>query len=288
MTAIEQAFFWITIFTYVGSTLGYAYRFVLQKTTGRRWEQLLLGTGFGANLITMAIRKANGGHLLAGLNYEDGLLIAALTVLVFLVCQKKMPSTWPLALVCIPFAFLMLGFGYVSVEDIKPLRPAFISRWMVVHAIFALMGTACFVFALGTNVAYLLKNRFPEGSEPPRLAALPSQEVLKDLGFRLVLFGFVGWTVMIISGAFWAKDAYDIYWSWDPVETWSLVSWLAWGIYLHFHFTFKQRGKLLAWLCIVSFLVSVVTIWGIELITPKTYHNLEQIMGFKLQTGVKK
>ncbi len=277
MTGLEQVFFWASVFGYAISTLLYAYRFVKGKT-GRSWSVYLLLFGLLANLAAIALRAYRGGHMLSGFDYEDGLITAALTASIYLYWQKKMPGTWPAALICLPFAFLMMGYGYLVFEPVKALKPSLISRWMIVHAAFALLAVGSLAYAAAVSIIYLLKDRYTEDTMPRRWVSMPDIDVLKDLSFRLVLIGFIGWTVMIVTGAFWAKDTYDNYWSWDPIEVWSLISWLLWGIYIHISFTYKLKGKLLAWLCIGSFVASVVTMWGVELIAPKTYHNIQQIL----------
>ena len=61
-----------------------------------------------------------------------------------------------------------------------------------------------------------------------------SQKVLDVLAYQLMAFGFLALTVGIISGSVWAKQAWGRYWGWDPKETWSLITWFVYGIYLHF------------------------------------------------------
>lgn len=277
MSTYEQAFFWVAIFIYTSGSLLVAWRFVFRQECRGRWEQWLLLTGLLANLLTIALRVAQGGHLFAGQHYEDTLAIAALAVGIHLFWQWKIPSTGPLGMIWLPAAFLLMGFGYFSDRTIRPLTAAFLSPWMIVHGLFALLGTGCFIMAAGTGVVYLLKLRYSSGGSPSRYTSLPALEVLSELALRLVLFGFFAWTVMLISGAIWAKDLYGRYWSWDPVETWSLISWLAWGIYLHLSLTFRGRGKMLAWLGIICLLTSLISMWGIGVVTPGTFHDLQLI-----------
>lgn len=277
MTTLEQIFFWITVFGYVGSSLFYVYWFTFQKTRGRRWERFFIFTGLISNLVAIIIRTETSGHLPVRSTYELNLVLAALIVIVFLIWERKIAATRLVGMVCLPFAFLVLGGGYVSSPAIKPLTAAYLSPWLVVHVLFALLGTACFVFAAGASVFYLLKSQQPVGQEPGRYASLPSPEVLNDLSFKLVLLGFIGWTVMIISGAIWAKGLWGNYWSWDPVETWSFISWLAYGLYVHLHFTYGWQGRRLAWLCLACLLTNIISTWAVGLVTPATYHNLQQI-----------
>lgn len=277
MTTTEQFFFWATVLAYAGGSLFYIYSFVFNKTSVLRWAGISVYTGLVVNIATIAVRIASSGHLPVGSIYENNLVLTTMTAAIFIWWQKKIKSGAAVGMICLPFAFILLGFGYISSPRIEPLTAAYMSPWLVVHVIFALLGTACFVFALGTSIFYLLKSRYADEKIPDRYTSMPSPEALNDLSFRVVLFGFIAWTVMIITGAIWAKALWGSYWSWDSVETWSLISWLAYGIYIHLYFTYAGRGKLLAWICIAGFLINIISMWAVGLVTPATYHNLQQI-----------
>ncbi|HEX3032205.1 MAG TPA: cytochrome c biogenesis protein CcsA [Bacillota bacterium] len=275
---LEQIFFWITVFAYVGGSLGLACCFIFQTSRASRVANLTLWLGLITNLLTIAIRFARGGHLFTGQIYEDSLVIAAMTLAVYLSLHKKLSTTGPLGMILTSFSFLLLGLGHFYRKDILPLKAAYLSQWMVVHGLFALLAVVCFVVASGCSLLYLAKSRYPEGTEPPRLRSLPTLEILDELGARLILFGFFAWTVMLLSGAIWAKDLYGGYWSWDPVETWSLISWLAWGILLHLRLNYRRREKWLAWLTLGCLLTSIISLWGLGLVTSGTFHNLQQLL----------
>ena len=178
---------------------------------------------------------------------------------------------------CIPFAFIALGLGLTTAYDIAPLTPAYKSSWLVIHVIFALIATACFVFAAGASVLFLLKSRYQEDTIPENYKNIPGLEVLDELALKLILIGFLADTVMLVSGSIWAKLLWGSFWSWDPVESWSLISWLAYGTYIHLRVSFNYKGKLMAWFCIICLIINLMSFWFIGLVTPETYHNLEQI-----------
>ena len=69
--------------------------------------------------------------------------------------------------------------------------------------------------------------------------------------------------LMMISGCFWSNQVKGSYWGWDPVEVWSLVSWLTYGIYLHLRVTFGWRGRKLAWYALIALFAMIVSYWGI-------------------------
>lgn len=278
MTILEQVLFWITVFAYVCGSLSLAYRFVFSSVNNMPLGKIILYIGFITNLLTIAVRFVIGGHLFTGMIYEDSLVIAAMTLLIYFVLERKLSKVGPLGMILVTFSFLIMGLGHFYSTDIRPLKAAYLSQWMVVHGLFALLGVVCFIVATGCAVFYLVKSRYPAGDEPLRYSSLPSVEVLSEISNRLVLFGFFAWTVMLLSGSIWAKDLYGSYWSWDPVETWSLISWLSWGILLHLRTTYRNKGKLLAWFSVICLLTSIISLWGVGLVTPGTFHDLQQLL----------
>jgi len=97
---------------------------------------------------------------------------------------------------------------------------------------------------------------------------IPSTEALEHIMYQSVAVGFVFLTIGIILGAVWAKYAWGGYWSWDPKETWSLITWLIYAAYLHARYIKGLSGKPLAYFTIVGFLSVIFTYYGVNLIIP--------------------
>ena len=84
---------------------------------------------------------------------------------------------------------------------------------------------------------------------------------MDDLIFRLFIFGFITEAMMIVAGAFWADALWGSYWSWDPVETWALINWLMYGVFIHLRLIHKWRGTRLAWLSIIGLIIACIAYW---------------------------
>jgi len=82
----------------------------------------------------------------------------------------------------------------------------------------------------------------------------------------------VAYAVMIGSGAMWAKNLWGAYWSWDPVETWSLISWMMYGLILHLRFTFGWRGTRMAWMVILALISVFVVMFGVNFAVESSLH----------------
>ena len=97
-------------------------------------------------------------------------------------------------------------------------------------------------------------------------------ERLEELMFRSTVFGFITDAIMIAAGSIWAKNLWGSYWSWDPVETWSLLSWLVYGLALHLRITLGWRGRRLAWLLVFAIIGVLVSFWGVNLVMDSSAH----------------
>jgi cytochrome c-type biogenesis protein CcsB len=91
---------------------------------------------------------------------------------------------------------------------------------------------------------------------------LPKPQVLDEIGYRAVVVGYPFLTLTIILGAVWADTAWGSYWSWDPKETASLVTWLIYGTYLHARVVRGWRGDRAAWLLVLGFVATLFTYFG--------------------------
>jgi ABC-type transport system involved in cytochrome c biogenesis permease subunit len=94
--------------------------------------------------------------------------------------------------------------------------------------------------------------------------------------YRFVIFGFVAHVVMISTGAIWARDLWGSYWSWDPVETWSLLSGLLYGLWIHLRLALRWHGARMAWLAVGTLVTVLFAFWGTNLLG-STSHSLDDL-----------
>jgi cytochrome c-type biogenesis protein CcsB len=99
-------------------------------------------------------------------------------------------------------------------------------------------------------------------------ANLPGLEALDELTYKIIGLGMPFLTLCIVTGAFWAEKAWGSYWSWDPKETWSLITWLIYAGYLHVRLIGNWRGKKAIYLAIAGFLAVIFTFLGVNLLLP--------------------
>jgi cytochrome c-type biogenesis protein CcsB len=106
-------------------------------------------------------------------------------------------------------------------------------------------------------------------SEAPVATALQVSslaDILDNTSYRLIGLGFPLLTIGIIAGGVWANEAWGSYWSWDPKETWSLITWLVFAAYLHSRLTIGWQGRKPALLASLGFVVVWITYLGVNLL----------------------
>jgi cytochrome c-type biogenesis protein CcsB len=124
-------------------------------------------------------------------------------------------------------------------------------------------GLVVFLVVAGTLAAATRFTTTPEQrGEAGGRWGLPKPFVLDEIGYRAVVIGFPFLTLTIILGAVWAETAWGSYWSWDPKETASLVTWLIYGAYLHARVMRGWRGNRAAWLLVGGFIATLFTYFG--------------------------
>ena len=111
-------------------------------------------------------------------------------------------------------------------------------------------------------------NRFSDNSiiinKNNKHSRLNLLESIDNLSYRIIGLGFPLLTIGIISGAVWANEAWGSYWSWDPKETWALITWLIFAAYLHSRFSKSWKGKKPAILASVGFIVVWICYLGVN------------------------
>ncbi|MBU3936919.1 MAG: c-type cytochrome biogenesis protein CcsB [Proteobacteria bacterium] len=254
----EFLFYWLALATYVASSLGYISGLAFNKPNHKKIGRLLAITGLTLHSLALGIRWYQVGHGPYISTYEILSSTAGMAVLLFVLLEWRQRNFANLGALTLPLAFLMMGFALLGSREAKSLPPTLQSAWLVVHVVFAKLAVASLLVAVAMAVFFLLKQAKETRASKNFLARLPSTAVLDDHGYRLVVFGFICLTVMIISGAIWANNSWGQYWSWDSAQTWSLVVWLVYGLFLHGRITFHWQGTISAWYVIVAFFFSLV------------------------------
>ncbi len=281
MSTIEYATFWSAVFVYaLGAALALI-GLVFNRERFLSVSVIACGGGLLIHLATIGARIAYTGHLPVASRYENVLTGAAVVMLFNLLAIARRRTLKPLLVFAAPFALLMLGYALLNQPRFTTMSLVLDNLWMFVHVFFAWLAYGAYSVAAAVGVVHLLRDqkRFQELSVaqlPPLLQRVPTPAILDDLMFRFVVFGFIAHVVMIASGAIWARDLWGNYWSWDPVETWSLLSGLLYGLWIHLRLALRWHGRRMAWLAVGTLVTVLFAFWGTNLLG-STSHSLDDL-----------
>ena len=171
---------------------------------------------------------------------------------------------------CSPPCFAFLAMAYASFSHsvdskIQPLLPALKSNWLIAHVVTCFFGYAAFAISCGLSVLYLLRAGRTDNPHPKGVATImPNVRQLDEFNYQMILFGFLWLSLGIITGSIWANSAWGTYWSWDPKETWSLITWFMYAALLHSRNMQGWRGSRVAWLSLIGFGCVLFTYFGVN------------------------
>lgn len=220
------------------------------------WLGLL---GFAVHGAALALRWVESGHGPYVTRFEVLSSNAACSVLVFLVLAGFRPALRPLSVVVYPAAFLLVALGLYSGVEIRQLPPTFAGAWLVLHVAFYFLAFGSGLAAVAASVLYLTS----AGQTPRRFG---DQATLDSAAYRLAGVAFAFWGVGMLTGSIWAYYSWGSYWTWDPIETWSLVTGLAFGVYLHLRRSFGWKGARAAYVLFACFALAVGSLFFTSLI----------------------
>ncbi len=207
--------------------------------------------------------KMGYGHAPLSNLYESLVFFAWCTIVVYLFLEWRIKNRL-IGAFATPFAALAMAYASFSSrvrDSIEPLIPALQSNWLIAHVITCFIGYAAFAVACGLGIMYLIRG---DSKGQGILASLPERKVIDSLMHQTIIFGMIWLSTGIITGAVWANQAWGTYWSWDPKETWSLITWIIYGVTLHARFVQGWRGKKIAFLSIIGFISVFFTYFGVN------------------------
>jgi cytochrome c-type biogenesis protein CcsB len=272
MIVAEGSILWGAIAGYAVAAALFLSGWVFRSERRLRWAWHVFPWAFVLHTLAIAVRWVASGHPPVAEPIEHAAAGAWFVGVVYIVAAWRRESLRPLGLAAAAVTLIMLGGGVMAENEISPLSPPFQSNWLWVHVGFAWLSWGSFVAAAGLGLFYLVKSRRASRAGT-FLQRLPGPARMEDLTFRFILFGFIGQGLMIATGAIWAHGLWGSYWSWDPIETWSLISWLVYGLFLHFRLMFGMRGRTAAWYALLALITNIIYFWGIGFV-PATHTQL--------------
>lgn len=215
--------------------------------------------------------------------YESLLFLSWILLFIHLYLEYKTRSKL-LGAIILPVVLLIDGFGNFSLpiemQKASPLVPALQSNWLMMHVSLMMLSYGTLILGSLISILFLMlsvKQPFGKKEEPTlnlesrqyqkvgntvslnssssSIYVLKFLENMDNLSYRIISLGFPFLTLGIIAGAVWANEAWGSYWSWDPKETWALITWFVFAAYLHARIIKGWEGKRPAILASVGFFV---------------------------------
>ena len=217
-----------------------------------RWILPLLALGLGLHGAALAARWVAVGHGPFITLFEILSSNVWSLTLVFTLAYWRVPAVRPAAAFVMPVLFILMGWLLVAHPGEGHFPPTYRTLWLYVHVGLGKVFLGAVLVAVGLSGLILA-----------RLAA----QGLEELAFRFMAIGFVFETLMLVSGAVWAQDAWGRYWAWDPLETWAFMTWLALAAAVHARITWRVRPRTGALLIVGVFVIAFLTFFGVPFVS---------------------
>ena len=272
---LEHLFFDITLAFYLAAALLYVGTYLIKRQEGSmsKAATLIAALGLGVHTMSILIRSVNAERITMHNQFEFATWFAWGIVLCYLFVERWYHFKYKgIGAFVMPLGFAIILYASTLPMEIRPLMPALQSGWFIPHIVTAIVGYGAFAVACGVSIMYLIKCR--KASNPGSIfdkSFFPSLETIDEINYKAVAFGFIGLTLCILTGAIWAEQAWGRYWGWDPKETWSLITWIVYAVYLHARFTRGWRGKRTAWFSIIGFASVLFTYVGVNMLLPSIH-----------------
>lgn len=223
----------------------------------RNFASLLLWLTFVSFLGMMSFRIMAAHRVPFANMYEFTLLLSGFILITSIILRRTLLS--PLFDLAVTLLLLvLLAITSTISADLQPLMPALQSKWLHIHVATAITAYGAFALTFCLGIVYLTKS-------PDSVQEL--QKIDQRI-YRLVVLGFMFLTFVIITGAIWAEQAWGKWWSWDPKETWSLITWIVYAVYLHARSSHQWERRKIIWMVVIGFLVVLFTLFGVSILIP--------------------
>ena len=253
----------------------------------------------------LILRWKEAGHFPLSNIYEALMFLSWCFTVIHLILEQFTKNLL-LSCISSPTAFFINAFATLSLpQDLQkasPLVPALQSNWLMMHVTVMIFSYAALISGSLLAIAFLILSQKQKNISMPSFTSEYKQQnspslvvkyeeqpmllvadfslkknldknspfnlssVLDNLSYRIIGVGFPLLTIGILSGAVWANEAWGSYWSWDPKETWALLTWLIFAIYLHTRITRGWEGEKPAFIAACGFFIVWICFLGVNLI----------------------
>jgi len=260
----ESTLFLITFILYIVAAFFYfAFQFSKKESMAGIGYKFAF-VGLIVHSAALILRTIESGHAPFTNMYESLSFLAWSAILAYVVIEGKFKirKAGPYFMLIV-IGLMALASSPLMPKEATPLVPALQSYWLWLHVSVTLIGEAFFAVGFVTSILYLIADS-REKKGTAKESSL-SAEKLDSVSYRCVAIGFPLFTLGgLVFGMVWAYKAWGTYWSWDPKETWSLITWFVFALYLHTRIVMGWKGRRSALIAIIGFLAALFTYFGVN------------------------
>lgn len=268
MLNTESVLFSLAAAAYFAGFAAYLVRLVLRRPWAGRLGTTSTALGLASQAAGLLLRGLALGAFPVTNTYESLVFYGGVFALGYLVLEalsgkerEHLRSVGTLVALLSGISLALASSPLYSAAA-QPLVPALRSHWLALHVSFTFLGEGFLAVAFASSLLFLVlerRGRKRGGVDPATL------ERLDATSYKAVAVGFPFFTLGgLFFGAIWAKHAWGRYWGWDPKETFMLVTWLVYVLYLHVRLNRGWRARRPAWIAVVGFLLALFTFAGVN------------------------
>jgi ABC-type transport system involved in cytochrome c biogenesis, permease component len=250
-----QALLYGALIAYIAGTILYFAGNRIQNTWALKTSFGLAITGGILNILVLIYRGWLTGRLPLSNGYEFIMTFTCITALMYVIYEIKSGNARAGGTVMLITSLLILSVVGLMRDELgssNPLMPALKSPWLTFHVLTAAVAYSGFALAAGLAIIQL------------RSIELTADESTDESIYRIVAISFTSLSLSIVLGGAWAEQAWGSYWSWDPKETWALITWIVYAVYLHLHRQSGWKGKPAKIMVIAGFVIVLFTFFGVN------------------------
>ncbi len=262
---IENVLFTIAMAGYLAAMVLYALFLVFRKDVFGIWAGHITAAAFAVHTAALVTRTIGAGRLPLSNQYEFATSFAWGICACFLIFLWKYRFR-ALGAFVTPVIFIVIAYAAMQSKEVRELMPALRSNWLVLHVSSAIISYGAFGVSFAVSLMFLIRGKMSGSTFWQE--HVPEEKRLDLISYRAVSLGFLFLTFVMVSGAIWAERAWGSYWSWDPKETWSLITWIIYAIYLHLRISKGWKGKSAAIFAVIGFICVIFTYIGVNIFLP--------------------
>ena len=252
---MSNILFFIVLAVYLGATILQFISAAFKKQGIKEKAWLISIIGLCLITVYLVMRGIEAKRLPMSNQFEFAVSFAWGVGLINIFLHYKLKQDWE-STIALPTIFLILSYAALLPREINETMPALKSAWFGLHIGSAVFSYAAFLLAGCMGLKYIITYKKDKDN---------NQLAKNDyLSYQLIAFGFLMLTVVILSGCIWAEQAWSVWWSWDPKETWALITWIIYAIYLHQRINKGAQGLKMAWFSIIAVICVLFTFVGVN------------------------